>query len=176
MRKPFLIICVLAAAVLFYYLLIQPLEDRTDELRDKLNQEYATLEKYRGFTVGASVSREELSAARAGMDKLEKGVIPRTKEPVAYAELQLRLQDMMGKAGLNLTSIRTLPPIKQKGYATLPIYMEAEGGISELSSFLKSIDTPESYLRVEEMSISVKDLREQKDLRIKLKLSGLMKS
>lgn len=175
MRKPFLIVGALVAAVLLYFLLVQPLNGTNEELQQKLETEFATLEKYRGFTVGASVSRDELSSARAELQRLEKGVIPRTKEPLAYAELQLRLQDIMGKAGLNLTSIRTMPPIKQNGYALLPIYMEAEGGIDQLSSFLESVDTPESYLRMEEMSINVKDVRVQKDLRVKFKFSGLMK-
>jgi Tfp pilus assembly protein PilO len=176
-RKSVLIAGAAVLMMSFYVLVITPVSEKRASLRERRDADFQTLLRYRSFVSGAKVSREELLAARKELEGIEQGVIRESQEPLAFAELQLRLQDAAGSAGLSTLTIRPLPAKseKQKGYATLPIYMEAEGGIKALSDFLKSLDSADSYVRIDTLIINHKDVREQRELRVKMQVSGLMK-
>jgi len=160
-----------------YVLVLVPLEEKRAGAREKLEADYGRLLKYRGYASGARISREELLRAREELERLEKGVIRQAQEPVAFAELQLRLQETAQKTGLAVLTLRPIKAEKQAGYGRLPIAIEAEGGIKQVSDFLKALDSGASYIKIETLEINNRDLRgEQKQLRVKMRISGLMKA
>lgn len=177
MRKSFLAAGALAALMTLYVLAVSPLEDERLLLKDRLEADYAKLVKYKGFITGAKVSKEELGEAKAALERLQKGTINEPQEPLAFAELQIRLQDAARQAGLVTMTIRPIPnqAVAASGFKSLPIYMEAEGGIMELSDFLRSIDYAGSYMRIDRLAVGPKDVREPKELRVRIQVSGLMR-
>jgi Tfp pilus assembly protein PilO len=176
MRKSLMLFGAAAILIIAYFFVITPIKDKTALAREGLDADYTKLVKYRKYASGAQVSKDELSKAREELDKLESAVIREKQEPIAFAELQLRLQEIAGKAGLAVVMIRPLKGVEEAGYKSLPIQLEAEGGIKQVSDFLKTIDGGASYIKVESLEVGNRDLRgEQKQLRVKMRVSGLMK-
>ncbi|MDA8169759.1 MAG: type II secretion system protein GspM [Nitrospiraceae bacterium] len=181
MRKSFLVVGLAVLLVSIYVLVVEPLDGKRQLLQEETGTNYANIEKYQAFVNGARSSGNELEAAKKGLEKLEEGVIREKDESLAFARLQLRLQDMAKSAGLSMLTIRPVQSSNGKGYRILPIYMEAEGSIKQLSGFLKKMDSPHSYMQVDRLLINRKDTGDVKDkekntLRIKMQVSGLMRS
>jgi len=177
MRKSLVVIGIAVFLLTVYVVVLLPLEEKRALLREKIDADYARLLKYREYASGAQISKDGLSRAREELLNLEKGVIKQDQEPIAFAELQLRLQETAQKAGLAVLTLRPLKAEKQTGYNRLPIAIEAEGGIKQVSDFLKALDSGASYVKIETLEINNRDLRgEQKQLRVKMRISGLMKT
>ncbi len=175
MRRPVLIAGALAVMASAYVLVLSPMLQREADLRAALEGDYASLQRYRAFVGLANASSDDLEKEKKGLERLERGVIKDKSEPLAFASLQLKLQDTAKKAGLDTQVIRPLKPEKDGGYKGLPIYLEAEGKIGQISDFLKLMDRPGSWFRVDKLMISRKDAGEQKQLKLKVQVSGLMR-
>jgi Tfp pilus assembly protein PilO len=143
-------------------------------MRAELQTEYATLLKYRQFVRGARVTEEQLQAARRELQALKEGIITGVQKPLAFARLQLRLQEAARAAGLQSRTIRPLKAAQEGPFLSLPIFLEARGDMRALSEFLRSLDEPQGFMRIDSLMLSLVDVRKQKELRIKMQVSGLM--
>lgn len=175
MRRPFIAIGTAAFLLLFYVLAVSPIEGKKELVRERLGALYEKLQKYRHLMSGGEASRDILARERQELEKLEKGLIKESQEPIAFASLQLRIQELAAKSGLVTTTIRPVKAEKDGFYTWLPISIEAEGGIRQISDFMKALDSAYSYMRIENLSINQKDLRDEKQLKLRMQIAGLVK-
>lgn len=175
MRKSFFAVAAAGFLIAFYVLVVIPAEGKKDLVRERLYARYEKLQKYRHLMSGGETSRDVLDSERKELETLEKGLIKEHQEPIAFAAIQLRIQDQAAKAGLATTTIRPMKAEKEGYYTWLPISIEAEGSIKQVSDFMRSLDSAYSYMKIENLTISQKDLREEKQLKLRMQIAGLVK-
>jgi Tfp pilus assembly protein PilO len=168
-----IIILVLAAIAGVYIFLVSPLEDRRAELGEQLEARYATLMKHERFILRTKNADIDLEDARKELQKMEQFIIQATDTSLAFAELQTKIQDIAASAGLSIKSIKPLPPVTYKGHKGLPIFMDATGGIRQLSRFLNHLDSTWEFISIDSMNVAT---TQKNGLRIKIQLSGLMRA
>lgn len=176
MKRYTAIVIVIAALVFVYALTSLFLSPRRPDMREELASKFRALEKYQSLVNGADGIRAETGKIRAELDKLEKAVSPMTDESLAFARLQSEIQELAGDSGLVIVSMKTREPVKYSGFIGLPVEVEAKGGIEALSMMLKSLDDPSSFISVERLDVSRPGVRADEELRIKLNVTGLMRS
>lgn len=160
-----------------YVLYVMPLAGQRVELGETFEAKYSSLKKYESFIKGAKVTENELEAARAELGEMEAGVIMKKDTSLAFAEFQIKVQELAERAGISVLSVQPLRPVEHVGYLGLPLFIEGRAGIRELSAFLKSIDVKHEYIKLDDISVQSPSRRtgDGRKLRIKMQLSGLMK-
>lgn len=176
MRRSFLALGAAALVAALYFFLIAPLSEKKAEMREEIEVKGETLRKYEKFISGADVTDKEFKGEQETLDELEEGVIKHTELPLAFAELQMALQDMAEGAGIDVTSIRPLEPVSYEGYTGLPILMEGRSEIRQLGLFLRALDKEGGFIRVDKLSVRVSADKREKALMLKMQLMGLMKA
>jgi Tfp pilus assembly protein PilO len=168
-------IAIIAVAALLgsYVLLIRPLEEKRAEIKEELEMNYTTLVKNERFIKRTEKAGVELEDARQELEEMEQYIIPSVDTSIAFAQLQTKIQNIADSAGLRVMSVKPLAPINYKGYKGLPIYMDSMGGIQQLSRFLNYLDSTWEFISLDSLSVSGTT---QNRLRIKVQLSGLMKT
>ncbi len=174
MNRNLLIMTVIAALIAFYSFIIDPLSDKRASIQDDLFLQYKSLMKHEQFLRNAQSAEEELENSRTELEKQEEFIIRENDTSLAFARLQTKVQDMAASAGLEITSLKPLQGTDQKvGYKKLPLYMDCKGNMSQLSKFLNHLDSTWEFIAIDSLQVSV---MLQGKLRIRIQLSGLMKS
>lgn len=173
MKRSVLITGILAVIAGIYFIVLLPLAEKRASIRERSEAGYASLEKYERFLSGAVNAESELKAVKGRLERLESRLLGETDTSLAVSRLQSRVQDIARGSGLTITSIRPLPAESLEGYASIPLYIDATGGIRELSEFLKGLDSSSVFIGVEKLDVATAP---QETLRIKIQLSGLKKA
>ncbi len=163
---------VVAAVVAVYVLSIAPLDEKREEMQDRMFLEHKALLKYERFATGGDDAKRELETLRRKVAKLEKRIIDEEDRSLALASLQSKVQDRADDSGLKVNSVKPLEPEDLEGYRTLPLFLDASGRMGPLSSFLKKLDSSGGLISLEKINIS---RAPRGGLRVKMQVTGLMK-
>jgi Tfp pilus assembly protein PilO len=172
MKRSTLVLMIIAALLGAYVFLVSPLEGKREELRERLFVEYKTLRQHEEFIGSTEDAQTEVEEALKELTDMEKHVI-QNKDTSLFAELQKKVQRLAETSGMRVTSIKPLSTENRHGYAVLPIFMDFTGSISNFSSFLRRLDRSSEFIAIDRLNISRVPLNK---LRVKIQLSGLMKS
>jgi Tfp pilus assembly protein PilO len=173
MKRSTLVLMIIAALLGAYVFLVSPLEGKREELRERLFVEYKTLRQHEEFIGSTEDAQSEVEEALKELTDMEKHVIQNKDTSLAFAELQKKVQRLAETSGMRVTSIKPLSTENRHGYAVLPIFMDFTGSISNFSTFLRRLDTSSEFIAIDRLNISRVPLNK---LRVKIQLSGLMKS
>lgn len=153
-----------------YVLLVAPLKDKRVELKDRLFVEYKTMAKLENF-IGSSLGAEgDIEKAAAELEEMEQYIIHEPDVSLAFASLQSKVQDLAESSGMRITSIKPLQAVTYEGYLGLPIFVDCNGDMRQLSSFLNFLDSSWEFIAIDKLNVSVLP---QGRLRVKIQLSGL---
>ncbi len=175
MRRTIPIVAIIMAIIAAYIFLIMPLSEKRSVMRESLEAKYATLNKYEIFLKSAGMTETEIDTAEKAIEGMEANILQDTNESLAFARLQGHIQDFAEKSGIKIISIKPLSVVKYKHYAGLPIQIEGNGGISQLSEFMRQIDASKQLIRIDRLNVNVLNIQMPGDLRIRMQVSGLMK-
>ena len=174
MKKQRTALIALAAAVALYLLVISPIEASRARIMAELPQKQASLAKHRDFISKYSAEKERIDEHRQELREMEGFIIPESDPTLAAASVQSRVQDIAASAGIKVNSIRALTPVREKGYSKLPVYVDGDGSMKNISRLLKIMDSSPEMLAVEKVEIS--STRKGSQLRVKIQLAGLMRN
>lgn len=165
-------VLIAATAVLgLYVFAVSPLEEKREDIKERLFVEYKTLLKHERFISGGTDAREDLKALEEEVLSLEKRIIGKKDPSLAFASLQSTVQDMAEGAKLSINSIKPLEPVENGGYMIMPIFMDGTGDIASLDAFLKKLDRSWKLISLDKLNISTAP---RGGLRIKMQISGLI--
>jgi Tfp pilus assembly protein PilO len=174
MSRNIIILATATALLTLYVLFISPLDEKRDALKDELYVQYKSLMKHEAFISSTQNAQEDLEKARIELESREKHIIVASDVSLAFAQLQTKVQDMADQAGLTITQLKPLQAEdKEVGYKRLPLFMDCRGPIWKLSRFLNYLDSTPDFVAIDRLQVS---LAPRGTLRIKIQLSGLMKS
>jgi Tfp pilus assembly protein PilO len=173
MKRSTPLLMMIAALLGAYVFLVSPLEGKREELRERLFVEYKTLRQHEEFIGSTEDAHAQVEEAVQELTDMEKHVIQKKDASLAFAELQKKVQRLAETSGMRVTSVKPLSAESRHGYAILPIFMDFTGSISNFSAFLRRLDKSSEFIAIDRMNISRVPLNK---LRVKIQLSGLMKS
>ena len=164
----------MAAALGIYFLVITPLQSASERIRAEIPLKQAAIEKHSRFVERYSAEKGHMEEYRQRLDELERYTIRETDPSIAAATVQSRVQDMAQSAGININSIRALTPVEGEGYVTLPVYVDGEGTIANISRLLNQLDNSWELMALEKLEIS--SMRQAGSLKLKMQIAGLMRN
>jgi Tfp pilus assembly protein PilO len=173
MSKNRLFLVVVVALGIVYALFVAPVADQRAALAERLEATYDSLIKHEQFVRRTKETGLELDKARKELQEMEQFIVQAEDVSLGFAQLQSKIQDIAEDAGLNVRSIKPLPSVMYAGYRGLPIFLDATGDIRQLSRFLNHLDSTWEFISVDSLNITA---TRQQTLRVRLQLSGLMKS
>lgn len=164
---------VVSAIFLFEYKFLEP---RSETLRESIESQYDTLQKYEYFVKDSGTTEENVEAAIDDMKEMEERLIQEKSESLASPKLQSELSVITGKAGLNVLNVKPLAPVKTGKYSSIPIYFEGNGNIKQIGDFLKYVESGDIMIKIDKLSLNITNLQNPRDLKFKIQVSGLMKT
>lgn len=173
MSRTTLALAAAAALLGAYVLLVAPLEEKREGIKEKLFVEHRSMVKHERFISSARDTEVDIEKAAKELEEMEQFIIKESDLSLAFASLQSKVQDMAESAGLRITSIKPLQAVGYEGYRGLPIFMDCTGGMGQLSDFLNYLDSSWEFIAIDRLGISVLPRGE---LRVKIQLSGLTKA
>lgn len=171
-RLILLAFCAVLAIFLFQRYFLDP---AGQSLRERLETEGATLEKYERV-LSKPVTEERVTELRSGLDGLQKGLVQEKTDFLASSVVQSRVTELAGRAGMVLSTLRPVDPAEAGTYRSVGVYFEGSGSIKQLSDFLQSLEKDEVLLKVDRITVNVMNMQNPKDIRIKMQVSALRRA
>ena len=173
MRKNLYILLLVLSVCSLYLFETHVLAPATEDYRESLFKQYKTLQQYERVVKGAGTTDAEVSALITAMKNLDKRLINEKSDFLASARVQREISDLTGKTGLTVSTVRPLAVVKLNNYSVIPVYFEGNGTISQMSDFLKLVETKPLLLKIEKLSLNITNMQKPDDLRFKMQISGL---
>lgn len=149
------------------------LEPKSEMLRASIEQQYDVLQKYERFIEGEGMTEEEISVSIDEMKKIEKRLFHEESNFLAAVKLQKEGLGLMSKAGLRVLIIKPLSSEKINNYSKVSVFFEGEGDIKQVSDFLKLVESDKFLIKIDKLSLRVADIKNQRRLKFKIRVSGL---
>lgn len=171
-RYVFLGVLFLCTVYLFntYFLLPE-----RENYREALAVEYKKLQKHVAIVKKGGSSESEITALITDMQNTEKRLVPGSSNFLATARIQREIGNLTGKSGLNVASVRPMDPVKLSAYTVIPVYFEGNGNITQLSEFLRLVETDALLLKIDKLSLNITNMQKPDDLKFRIQISGLSK-
>jgi len=171
MSIPLLI--VLAGAVVYEYG-YQGVRAELNEIENAMTVKSKTLKNYVALIADKPRIEAQLAAMKEGRKEDNAKMIEGQTAPLAAATLQSTVKAIITSRGGSISSERVEKPEDVGNFKMVTVTVDANmPDIRSLSETLHSIETQTPYLAIREMDVRIRNLREPRDLAIKLKVSGL---
>jgi Tfp pilus assembly protein PilO len=152
------------------------LAPKSETMREDIQAKYGTLQKYETFLKGSGITETEIQAAINDMKTIEERLIPEKSEFLSSAAIQRVIAELTQRSGLTVQTVRPITAVKANNFVTIPVYFEGSGTIKQVSDFLKAVEENALMLRIDKMSFSVTNMQNPKELKLKIQLSGLVRT
>ena len=171
MSIPLLI--VLAGAVIYEYG-YQGVRAELNETENTMSVKSRTLKNYVALIADKPRLEAQLAALKESRKEDNAKMIEGQTAPLAAATLQSTVKEIITSRGGNISSERVEKPEDVGDFRMVTVTIDAiVPDIRSLGDTLQSIETQTPYLSIREMDVRIRNLREPRDLAVKLKVSGL---
>lgn len=143
--------------------------------RENLDAEYKKLQRYEYLVREAGATEEGIQTLITEMQNTEKRLIAEKSGFLAAARMQGVISELTGKTGLSVASIRPMEPAKLSAYTVIQVYFEGNGNITQMSEFLKLVESNSLLLKIDKLSLNITNMQKPDDLKFKIQMSGLSK-
>lgn len=172
MNRSIILIGIVVAMAAIYFFTVAPLTEKKMDLRERIERKYLALIKHEAFIQRAEKAGAKLKNALKELDEMEQYIIHPVDASLAFADLQMKVQDMAGGAGIRIVSIKPLPAVDYDSYRGLPISIDSTGSIKQFSEFLRRLDSTKEIISLEQIDMAIV---KHDVIRIKMEILGLMK-
>jgi len=166
--------------LLAYVLVLSPLLDLKAKWGTELEQKALVLRKYQALEENRQAVLKAYRNMKQALARAEAQLLAGTNPAVASADLQEILKDLTRTLGVQVNSIKVLPPRESGTYLEVPIEVRLSCTIDQLMLMLYRLEHHEKLLLVTELDIRAPRRRRrlQQDLstlRAHLVVEGLMR-
>ena len=144
------------------------------------NQEIQVIEKrlqtYRETIDSGKNMSNRLDSLNKRAKELESRLLAGKTPSLAAVEVQNIMQQTAGKSGVQISSVKVLPPEKpdQYGYISVPVEFQMHPTIRQLKEILYQLEASQKYLTVKKMVVHEYNKRDRQ-LRCFVTVAGVMK-
>lgn len=166
-----------AALVLFvlFRFAIFPGWDFLQEASANLPDRQKILEKYREVIQAAELRRAEISSLEARLRETEAGLLASETSDLAFAEMQLLVQQLTAAQSIEIRSVAFLP-VRPLGddYLQVPLGLQFQCSLDQLASFLEAIGRGPTRLAISNFALQTANPRE-KLISVNMNVAGIMR-
>ncbi len=176
-KKVLLLGGVIAILILGYYFTAW-YKDKSASLGDHVDAGRMKLERQQTEISRKADIQKEFEVVSADLMELEKGLLSGSKPPLAAAEIQRTLKDIVSAAGvhINLERILESAPAENDLYLGIPVEIGFTASTAKLKDILYRIKTSPLQLTVSEIKILVRNNENPTDVNATLTVKGFMKN
>lgn len=175
-ERKFLVIGAILASLIIIYRLTAWYGDINTEIRGLTDAKMMMLEKQLNNLSEMERLQEGLESFRKGALKHEKALLKGDKPPVAAAELQSILKEMISSLEIEMRSERALSPVEAGYYLGVPVEIGFVTDTAKLKSLLYKLRRSALLLNVTELKTRVTNLNNPLDTYITLTTTGFIKN
>ena len=156
--------------LLLFEFAVSPIMDFAQKARTELPLKEKRLRKYRQLVSLVGAAETDWKALDRRLAEAQKGLLDSKTAPLASAELQDRVKQLLGQQGieprtLNFMAVRTLPPA-DSGYAAIPISVQFECPVDQLAGLVASLQSAGKMLAIEALYIDAGPRRDAKSRKV----------
>lgn len=144
---------VILVLVLARYLLITPILDRREWVKNQLEIQPQLLEKNLRYLGQKEEMAAALEAARGELKNAEPRLLTGDTPSVSASDLQDTVQALAAKEGTQVITTRVLNPEAAGSFTRIPIQMEIGGQIDQVANLIRGIETSPKLLVVDEINV-----------------------
>ncbi len=149
------------------------LAPRAEDLRGRISSRYAVLQKNEQIVKDAGATAEGVRTVEKEMKDLEDRLIQGKSEFLASARFQEEISRLTTKAGMKVSSMRPLAAVRVDSFNGIPLYVEGNCTITQVSDFLKEAETEKMLIKIDKLSLTITNMQNPRDLKFKIQVSGL---
>ncbi len=155
---------------IFQYAFLTP---QAETMRESIETRYAALQRDEQFLGSAGMTAANVNSLISETKGIEDRLLQEKSDFLASAKLQGEVSGIAGKSGLNVVTIRPVPPVKLGKYTVISVYFEGSGDIKQMSEFLKGIEEDKLLIKVNKLGINITNMQNPKDLKYKIQVAAL---
>ena len=135
------------------------------------------LEKYRQILRQATDLEARLIFLNRSLDRLEAGLLTGKTPSLAAVDLQNILNDIAGRTGVDIKTVRVLKhqALEEELYLRIPIQFSISSDIGQLKKILYSIRSSSKNLTVQKLDINVAKRGNSRKINSNITIAGFMK-
>ena len=146
------------------------------EIRDDISIKQRKLVKYRETLGEQKDLQARLISLNRVMNRFEAGFLSGTTPALAAVDIQNQLNEIGGRSGIDIKSMRVLKPKRdQEGYTIVSVELTINSNVKQLKELLYRIENSPKYLVAELVRIRAIKAPLSDELRSTLTVAGLMK-
>lgn len=161
-----------AAAVLGYLYVVEPLTERREQVQAELSIREARLQRQQRLVERRERYEQELEELRAEVERQRARLLPGDKAPLAASELQSLVKRTAQETGVEVRSERVLPTNDRAGYTEVPVEVTLSGPIRAIASFLHQLEAAPLLLAVQDVKLRVVSVGAPRELLATLAIAG----
>ncbi len=147
--------------------------DHYEKQREEVSSRIALLDQYQVATRRLAGLRRSIPLLEKQKIQLESFLFNGETEDKITSVMQIKLQDLISKAGLEIESVRPLREAsKGSGYGEIPIKVRLSGALNQFVDFLAGFYRSKQLFKIE--SFTLKPYK-QKDLKLFIEFKGYYK-
>jgi type II secretory pathway component PulM len=167
------------ALLLVYLVVVTPLLALYDSWTQELGRQRQVLARYQSLIQSKAQVLQVNKAMKAALARTESQFLSGSGAPVASAELQEILKNLIQDHGVQLTSTKVMTPREVGQYLEVPVQVQLSGNIGQLLTILYHLEHHKKLLFISDLEINaprwMTGNRSNSLLQINLVVSGVIK-
>jgi len=156
-QRALVALVIAVALILLLQFAVFPMTESTAKTRAGLPLKEKRLHKYRALVSLVGTAETDWKALERRLAEAEKGLLDSRTAPLASAEIQDRVKQLLAQQGIEPRSIsfvplRALPPA-DSGYSTVSLSLMFECAVDQLANLLASLPSAGKTLAVESLFV-----------------------
>ncbi len=182
-QRAILVLAVAVVLILAFQFAVSPMMDSTVKAQAELPLKEKRLHKYRALVGLVGTAETDWKALERRLGEAEKGLLDSKTAPLASAELQDRVRQLLTQQGIDpkamgFLPVRTLPPA-DSGYIAVPLSLGFECAVDQLANLMTAFQSAGKTLAVETLSVDAVNRGEKaarKMVNVRLVVRAVMRS
>lgn len=175
-RRLLIVAVIVAAGVLGYLYVVEPLVERHRNVRALVESREELLARQQRLVARRDRYAEERAALDAEIAQGRARLLPGNRAPLAASELQKVMKSTAEDTGVEVRSERVLPTTERGGYTEVPVEVTLSGPIRAIVSFLHRLEAAPVLLGVNDLKLRVISIGSPRELSATVALTGYILS
>jgi Tfp pilus assembly protein PilO len=171
-RRLLVIGAVVAAGVLGYMYVIEPLQDRHERVQTLIAGREELLARQQRLVARRGRYAQEREGLQGEVAQRRGRLLPGDKPPLAASELQKLVKTTAQDTGVEVRSERILPVTERGAYTEVPVEVTLSGPIRSIVQFLQRLEAVPVQVSIQDFKLRVVSVAAPRELLATLAVTG----
>jgi type II secretory pathway component PulM len=174
-RKLLAVTLTVAVILLAYYYVVEPIVDSQRRIATELANSVIALDQSLLRVSRKPRLEQRLAQLEEEFNRLEAGLLPGDKAPLAAAKLQKIIKAIVKRQGVSIISEKVLEPVEMGTYQRIAVQVTVRCLVSKLKEIMYHIENNQTMLNVPKIDIKVVNRRRPKEVQAMMVVEGAIR-